>query len=107
MATGRWVVEHHQIPSTDVFSYTAHGQPWTYPVGSGLLFYGLYLLGGYALLSRLGAAACAGTTAAAERLRASWPWLVATFGATLVNPWGRRIFEAVLRQEQAMAAQLQ
>jgi len=25
MATGRWVVQHHQIPSVDVFSYTAAG----------------------------------------------------------------------------------
>ena len=23
LATGRWVVQHHHIPSTDVFSYTA------------------------------------------------------------------------------------
>ena len=45
----QWIVEHHQIPSTEVFTYTAAGQPWIYPVGSGLLFYGLYLLGGYAL----------------------------------------------------------
>lgn len=53
LATGRWVVEHHQIPSTDVFSYTAHGKPWIYPVLPGLAFYGLYLLGGYPALSWL------------------------------------------------------
>src|SRR5208282_639886 len=63
LATGRWVAQHHQIPSIDVFSYTAQGQPWIYPVGSGLLFYALYLLGNYTLLSWLGAAACAGTVA--------------------------------------------
>jgi hypothetical protein len=63
MATGRWIAEHQQIPSTDVFSYTAPGQPWIYPVGSGLLFYGAYLLGGYAPLSWLAAAVCAGTIA--------------------------------------------
>jgi Flp pilus assembly protein TadD len=205
LATGRWIAEHRQLPSTDVFSYTAQGQPWVYPVGAGLLFYGAYLLGGYPLLSWLGAVACAGTTAllvwrrslsstalailavpliairtrpradmftvllfvafltllwqhhqtgrarlwllpilmmfwvnlhlgfvaglaliagyvlvetleapwperrkrAVERLRASWPWLIATFGATLVNPWGWRIFDALLHQESAMAAQLQ
>jgi Flp pilus assembly protein TadD len=61
LATARWIVQHHEIPSTDVFSYTAQGQPWVYPVGSGLLFYGAYLLGGYALLSWIQAAACAGT----------------------------------------------
>src|SRR5215472_18318703 len=58
LATGRWIVQHHEIPSTDVFSYTAHGQPWVYPVGSGLLFYGAYLIGGYSLLSWIQAAAC-------------------------------------------------
>jgi len=63
LATARWIIQHHEIPSIDVFSYTAHGQPWVYPVGSGLLFYGAYLLGGYALLSWIQAAACAGTVA--------------------------------------------
>jgi tetratricopeptide (TPR) repeat protein len=63
MATARWIVEHHQIPSTDVLSYTAGGQPWIYPVGSGLIFYGLFLLGGYAMLSWLTAFSCAGTVA--------------------------------------------
>lgn len=63
LATGRWVVQHHQIPSVDVLSYTAQGHPWIYPIGSQLLFYGLYRLGGYALLSWLGALVCAGSVA--------------------------------------------
>src|SRR5271165_1786270 len=63
LATGRWIIQHHQIPSVDVFSYTASGQPWIYPVGSALLVYGIYLLGGYALLSWFGAAACVATVA--------------------------------------------
>ena len=61
LASGRWVAQHHRIFSTDIFSYTASGQPWIYPVGSGLVLYAIYLLGGYVLLSWLGAAACAGT----------------------------------------------
>src|SRR5271157_3193906 len=61
MATGRWVVQHHQIPRADVFSYTAQGEPWTYPVGAGLFFYAAYRLGGYALLSWITAAACVAT----------------------------------------------
>src|SRR5260370_33601123 len=60
LATGRWVLQHHQIFSTDVFSYTAHGEPWIYPVLSGILFYVTYLAGGYALLCWMGAAASAG-----------------------------------------------
>ena len=53
-------MQHHRIFSTDVFSYTAYGQPWIYPAGSALLFYFTYLAGGYALLSWSGAIACAG-----------------------------------------------
>ena len=63
LATGRWVAQHHQIPSTDLFSYSAQGQPWIYPVGAGLIFYAAYLVGKYALLVWLGAAACVGTVA--------------------------------------------
>ena len=66
MATGRWIAAHHAIPSTDVLSYTASGQPWIYPILSGLLFYITFLAGGYALLSVLGAAAC---VACGERAR--------------------------------------
>src|SRR5208282_620858 len=61
--TGRWVVQHHSIPSVDVLSYTAWGQPWIYPVGAGIIFYVAYLLGGYALISWIGAAACVGAVA--------------------------------------------
>ncbi len=205
LATGRWIAHHRQIPSTDVFSYTAQGQPWIYPIGSSLIFYAAWLVGGYALITWLGAAACAATTAlllrrgsvisgllailavpliavrtrpradmftvllfaaflallwryhrtgrsplwllpllmvawvnlhlgfvvglaliagyvltettemvwpgrrkpALERLRQCWPWLIAVLGATLVNPWGWEIYAALLRQERAMADQLQ
>jgi hypothetical protein len=63
LATGRWVAQHHRVLSTDVLSYTAQGQPWIYPVGSGLVLYAAYLLGGYALISWIGALACVGTVA--------------------------------------------
>src|SRR5271165_2195009 len=63
LATGRWVAQHHHIPSVEVFSYTAQGEPWIYPVGAQLVFYAAYLLGGYALISWIGAAACCGTVA--------------------------------------------
>jgi tetratricopeptide (TPR) repeat protein len=61
LATGRWIVQHHQTFSADIFSYTAPGAPWIYPVLSGIIFYLTYLAGGYALLSWLGAITCAGT----------------------------------------------
>ena len=63
LATGRWVVQHHRVFSVDVFSYTASGQPWIYPVLSGTTLYLVYLTGGYALLTWLGAFASAGTVA--------------------------------------------
>jgi hypothetical protein len=71
LATARWIVQHHHIPSVDVFSYTAAGQPWIYPVGSGLIFYAVYLAGSYSLLSWLGAVTCVGTVALLLR-RGSW-----------------------------------
>ena len=205
LATGRWIVQHHQIPSTEVFSYTAAGQPWIYPAGSALFFYAAFLVGKYALLSWLGAIACVGTVAllistrlalsaalailaipvivlrtapraemfsvvlfaaflvllwrrhekrrvhlwllpllmvawvnlhlgfvaglallggyvlveilemvwrerrqaAIDRLRVAWPWLLATFAATVVNPWGPGIYRAVFRQQSATAAHSQ
>ena len=63
MAMARWIVQHRQIPSVDVLSYTAAGQPWVYPAGSELIFYGTFFIGGYALISWLAAAACAAVTA--------------------------------------------
>jgi len=62
LATGRWVVQHHQVPPIEAFTYTAQGN-WIYPVGAGVVFYAAYLLGGFALLSWIGAAACCGTVA--------------------------------------------
>ena len=63
LATGRYVLLHKQIPSHDVFSYTARGREWIYPPFSGVLFYAVHWLGGYAAISWLTAAACAGTVA--------------------------------------------
>jgi hypothetical protein len=59
----RWLIEHHELPAVDHFSFTAQGQPWIYPVGGSLLLYGLWLLGGYALLSFCAAVTTAATTA--------------------------------------------
>jgi tetratricopeptide (TPR) repeat protein len=63
IATGRYIVQHHSIPSTEVFSYTAHGNPWLYPPFSGVILYALFVAGGFAALSWLSALACVTTTA--------------------------------------------
>lgn len=59
LATGRYVVEHHQIPRTDVLSLTSIGKPWTYPPFAGVLFYLIYSGFGYAGLTWFCALACA------------------------------------------------
>ncbi len=59
LASGRYWIETGHLARQDVFSYTAQGRPWLYPAGSGLLFYLLYRLGGYGLLSLLAPMAAA------------------------------------------------
>ncbi|HXW13001.1 MAG TPA: hypothetical protein VEN79_00700, partial [Terriglobia bacterium] len=51
LATGRYVLQHRQIPYADVFSYTIPGKEWIYPPFSGALLYVIYVLGGFAALS--------------------------------------------------------
>ena len=58
LATGRYVVQHHQIPHTDVLSFTSAGKPWAYPPFAGVLFYLTYSAFGYAGLSWFCALAC-------------------------------------------------
>jgi len=194
LATGRWVVEHRQVPRTDVLSFTSPGTPWMYPPFAGVLFYLIYSLFGYAGLSWFCALACLAVvtylirrgdigsavlallavgsiatrtapradlfstvffalflgelwayqrgmrcrlwllpvimlawvnlhpgfmsglaaigayllielsdllfverrSTALLRLRQVWPWLIACFAATLLNPWGARIYAASL-----------
>ena len=58
LATGRYVVQHHQIPRTDVLSFTSAGKPWIYPPFAGVLLYLIYCVFGYAGLSGFSALAC-------------------------------------------------
>ena len=63
LATGRYVVQHHQIPRTDVLSFTSAGKPWAYPPFAGVLLYLTYGAFGYAGLSWFCALACLGVVA--------------------------------------------
>jgi len=63
MATGRYILQHHQIPSTTLSTYTVPGSPWLYPPFSGIIFYLLFLAAGYAALSWFSALATAATVA--------------------------------------------
>ncbi len=58
LATGRWIVQHHAVPRTDVLSFTSAGTEWTYPPFAGVLLYLVYSAFGYAGLSWLCALAC-------------------------------------------------
>jgi len=84
LAGGRWVAQHHRIFSTDIFSYTATGQPWIYPVGSQLLLYLIYRLGGYVLLSWFGAAACVAAVALLLRRGSAFTAAIAIVAIPLI-----------------------
>src|SRR5208282_6211066 len=51
LATGRYLLQHHAIPSGDVLSYTSPGAPWLYPPFAGALLYAVFQAFGYAGLS--------------------------------------------------------
>jgi len=63
MATGRYIVLHHQIPSTTLFNYTVPSTPWVYPPFSGITFYLLHQIAGYSAISWFSALACAAAIA--------------------------------------------
>ena len=69
LATGRWVVQHHAVPSSDVLSYTTAGARWIYSPFAGVLLYLIYSLAGYAGLSALCALVCVATVAYLVRKR--------------------------------------
>jgi tetratricopeptide (TPR) repeat protein len=64
IATGRYIVQHKTIPSTDVLSYTAAGAQWIYPWLGQVLLYLVFAAAGFTGLSWLACAATVGTTAA-------------------------------------------
>ena len=69
LATGRYVVQHHQIPRTDVLSFASAGKPWAYPPFAGVLFYLIFLLSSYAGLTWFCALACLAVVAYLARRR--------------------------------------
>lgn len=69
LATGRFIVQHHQIPGTDLLSYTSQGRTWIYPPFAGVLLYLIFSAIGYAGLSWFCALACVATFAYLVRRR--------------------------------------
>jgi len=65
---------------------------------------GLALMLGY-ILSEVVDLLCYGEYEVRPRLRNALPWIGAAFLATLINPWGWRMYAAVARQEHPTAIQ--
>jgi hypothetical protein len=77
LATGRWILDHFQVPHTDVFSFSAAGKPWiTHEYGAEVLMYLVFNAGGWPALA----------LATAAVLMIGW-WLVyrRCSGPALVN----------------------
>ena len=69
VATGLWVLDHHRVPATDPFSYTAAGRPWvTHEWLSEVLMAIAYRLAGWSGVRVLIAFFAAGATG----LLAAW-----------------------------------
>ena len=83
LATGRWVVQHHAIPSTDVLSYTSVGQHWIYSPFADVLLYLTYRVAGYPGLSALCLLVCVMTVAYLVRRRDLASLVLAMFA---INP---------------------
>jgi tetratricopeptide (TPR) repeat protein len=84
MASGRYLLSHHAIPRTEMFSYTAHGVEWIYPVLSEVVFYLLYQLGGYVAISWLCALTCVGCTAVLVYRRSLWAVVLAVIAVPVL-----------------------
>ncbi|HJZ65209.1 MAG TPA: tetratricopeptide repeat protein [Candidatus Acidoferrum sp.] len=63
LATGKYIVQLHEIPSTALYTYTVPGARWVYPPLGEVIFYLCFLVGGYAAISWFSALACVGTVA--------------------------------------------
>ena len=47
LKVGEWIATYHAVPKTDIYSWTAHGQPWTdHEWGWELLIYWIYRYAG-------------------------------------------------------------
>jgi len=52
LATGRWMVEHHQLVTHDLFTYTVAGKPWIdAEYATEVVAYALFKVGGLTLVS--------------------------------------------------------
>lgn len=95
LRTGQWIVENRTIPHADPFSHTFGGKAWTaHEWLSEVIFYGIYRLGGLALLALTFSAIITAAYALAFRRSAGQPYIAgfATVLAALASApiWGVR-----------------
>jgi hypothetical protein len=92
IALGRWIFEHHAVPTVDPLSQTMRGAPWTdFEWLSQVAFAGAFALGGWIAVVALTAAAAAAAFGQLTRfLLRHWqpvPTLIAVLAAlVLVSP---------------------
>ncbi len=92
IALGRWILDHHAVPTVDPFSLTMRGTPWiAFEWGSQVAYAIAYSLGGWLAVAALAAAAAAAAFAQLTRfLLRHWqpvPSLIAVLAAlVLVAP---------------------
>lgn len=68
LAAGRWIIEHLAVPAFDPFSYTLRDAPWTaHEWLAEVVFAGAYVLGGWAGIIIVAAAAFAAALALLNR----------------------------------------
>jgi hypothetical protein len=61
LAAGQWILAHHSVPTTDVFSFSAPGTPWNaHEWLTEILFAGAFALAGWSGMVVLAGAAIAG-----------------------------------------------
>jgi tetratricopeptide (TPR) repeat protein len=84
MAAGRYLFQHHAIPRTELFSYTAHGVEWIYPILSSVILYLAFQLGSYTAISWLCALTCVGCIALLVYRRSPWAVALALLAVPVV-----------------------
>ncbi|MEP7031878.1 MAG: hypothetical protein ABI830_13165 [Pseudolabrys sp.] len=84
-ALGRWILEHHAVPTVDPFSLTMRGEPWVaFEWLSQVVFAAAHSLGGWPAVATLGAAMAALSFGLLMRfLLREWPPVPALIAALI------------------------
>lgn len=85
IAAGRWILEHGSIPTSDAFSHTMHGAPWTaHEWLAEIVLAGAFLGGGWTLVTAVTSLAFALAIALLARALLRWLEPVHVLGAAML-----------------------